>query len=371
MKLLESLKVGEIVARNRVFMAPLTRSRGGPGKVPGDLAAEYYRQRAGSGLIITEASPISETAHGYLNTPGIYTEAQVEGWRRVVDAVHAEGGSIVIQLWHVGRISHPDHQPGGVLPVAPSAINPGGQSQTPTGMKERVTPRELRREEIPLIVNDYRHAAEMAKRAGFDGVEVHGANGYLIDQFLRTGANQRTDDYGGSVANRARFLFEVLDAVVPVWGPGRVGLRLSPSGNYHGQVDENPREIFTHVVKRLNDYPLAYAHIMRALEEDPVKRAAVEIPIAHFREVYKGVLVTNGRYSVEEAEADLQRGVADAIAFGKLWIANPDLVQRIAQGGPYNAWDATTFYTGGAKGYADYPTLDEVKATSAQTLSAR
>jgi N-ethylmaleimide reductase len=353
-------------------MAPLTRSRapapGGPSGgagVPGELNAEYYAQRASAGLIISEASPISHQGVGYPDTAGIYSAAHVAGWREVTRAVHAAGGVIFCQLWHVGRMSHQIFQPGGGLPVSSSALSPGGVARTPMGMLERPTPRALELEEISGVVADYAHATRCAREAGFDGVEIHAANGYLIDQFLRDSSNQRQDAYGGVIENRARFLFEVVEAVLGAWPAGqggtkgggavsRVGIRLSPSGNYSGMFDSTPRETFGHVVRRLNEYPLAYAHIMRSLSEDPeeLKR---EIPISFFRELYRGVLVTNGRFSPEEAEVCVREGVADAVAFGKLFISNPDLAERIGKGGPYAAWDAGTFYTPGAKGYTDYP----------------
>lgn len=353
-----------LAIKNRVWMAPLTRSRapapGGPSGgagVAGELNAEYYAQRASAGLIISEASPISHQGVGYPDTAGVYSAAHVAGWRKVTEAVHAAGGVIFCQLWHVGRMSHQIFQPGEGLPVSSSALNPGGVARTPMGMLERPTPRELGLDEIPGVVAQYAHATRCAREAGFDGVEIHAANGYLIDQFLRDSSNHRRDAYGGGIENRARFLFEVVEAVLGAWPASgtdsRVGIRLSPSGNYHGMVDSTPRETFGHVVRRLNEYPLAYAHIMRSLSEDAeeVKR---EIPISFFRELYRGVLVTNGRFTPEEAEACVRAGVADAVAFGKLFISNPDLAERIGRGGPYAAWDAGTFYTAGAKGYTDY-----------------
>ncbi len=360
----DPLPFGRLTAPNRIWMAPLTRCRAGEGNVPHAPNALYYAQRASAGLLISEATPVCPEGHGYPSTPGIHTQAQVEGWRLVTDAVHNAGGRIFCQLWHVGRLSLPDYQPGGALPVAPSAIAPGGEGHAPDGtLKPRPTPRALETHEIPGVVEHFRTGARLARQAGFDGVEIHGANGYLIDQFLRTGSNTRTDDYGGEITHRARFLFEVLETVLDEWGPGRVGIRLSPSGDYHGMADADPRATFGHVVKRLNDYPLAYAHIMRSLNDDPAKRTT-EVPIAFFRELYRGVLVTNGRFTREEAEQYLKDGIADAVAFGKAFIANPDLPERFARQArgenvALNTPDPSTFYVPGPKGYTDYPTLAE------------
>lgn len=359
MKLLEPLTLGKVVAPNRVVMAPLTRCRAGDGFVPTELMAEYYAQRASAGLIISEATPVSPFGHGYPNTPGVYTTRQVAGWRRVTDAVHARGGRILLQMWHVGRISHQEYQPGGVAPVGPSAIAHQGMARLPSG--ERVAypvPRALETDEVLGIVEQFRIGALHAMDAGFDGVEVHGANGYIFEQFLRKGSNRRSDRYGGSVENRARLLMEALAGVTKEWGPGRVGVRLSPNANYHGMEPEGAEETFSYVVRRLNEFPLMYAHIMRALEADE-SRLVVNTPIKHYRGLYQGTLITNGRLSPEEAEGYLARGEADAVAFGKLYIANPDLPERIRQGGPYNTPDETTFYSSGPRGYTDYPALGQ------------
>lgn len=354
--LFSPLPLGPITLPNRVLMAPLTRCRAGPGFVPTAMMAEYYRQRASAGLIISEATPVCPEGHGYPDTPGIYTDEQVAGWRTVTQAVHDAGGRIFLQLWHVGRVSHPDFQPGGALPVAPSAVMLAGEVRTPQGRKQRVMPRALELREIPKVVEQFRDGASRALDAGFDGVEIHGANGYIIDQFLKSSSNARTDEYGGSIANRARFLFDVIDAVHGVWGPGRVGLRLSPSGNTNGQLDSDPLTTFSYVVKRLNDYPLAYAHIMRAQDEDPRKRT-VDIPIQTFRDLYNGVIVTNGRMTREVAGDFIARGEADAVAFGKAFIANPDLPERLRRGAALNKPDPATFYSSDAAGYIDYPAL--------------
>lgn len=357
MKLLEPLMMGKVHAPNRVIMAPLTRCRAGEGFVPTPLMAEYYAQRASAGLIISEATPVSPFGHGYPNTPGICTSRQVDGWRRVTDAVHQAGGRIVLQLWHVGRISHQEYQPGGVDPVGPSAIASSGTVHIPSGGRVPYpVPRALQTDEVVGIVEQFRIGARNAVDAGFDGVEVHGANGYIFEQFLRPNSNQRTDRYGGSVQNRARLLLETLDAVVGEWGPGRVGVRLSPNANYHGMEPEGAVETFSYVAEQLNGFPLMYAHFMRALEGDASK-LVVNTPIAHYRKLFKGALITNGLLTPLDAEGYLSRGEADAVAFGKLFIANPDLPARIQRRGPYNTPDEATFYSSGPKGYTDYPVL--------------
>ena len=353
MQLQQSLTAGSLRARNRVWMAPLTRCRA-PGGVPTALNAEHYAQRASAGVIVSEATNISREATGYPDTPGIYTQDQLNGWRLVTDAVHAAGGTIVCQLWHVGRVSHPDYHDG-ELPVAPSAINTGGECRVPDGSrKPRVTPRALDTAEIPRIVHDYVYAAKIAIAAGFDGVEVHGANTYLIDQFLRTGSNTRTDKYGGSLESRSRFLFEVLDGVCGAIGSHRTGLRLSPSGETSTHRDDNPRETFTHVVHELNRYNLAFLHLLRYWGDDAATKAR-EIPLRVFRDIYRGTLVANGKFTPDEAETWVARGDADAVAFGELFISNPDLPQRIAKGVALTPPDRSTYYSSGAKGYTDYP----------------
>ena len=352
----EPFTLGLLQLKNRVVMAPLTRSRAEEGNVPSSMAVEYYGQRSGAGLIITEATQASAGGQGYIATPGIHSEEQVEGWTRVVDAVHAKGGLIFMQLWHVGRISHPDFR-GGELPVAPSAVAPRGVSTyTADGLKPIPVPRPLGRDEIPAIVEEFRHGAKNAKAAGFDGVEVHGANGYLLDQFLEDGTNQRTDDYGGSVENRARLLFEVLDAVAGVWGSERVGVRLSPGGTFNDMCDSDPQETFGHVVRRLAALNLAYLHL---IEPSPPQgeHATADLSSRFFRPLYPGALIVAGGYTLERANAALRTGLADLVAFGQLFIANPDLVERFRRGAPLNTPDPKTFYAGGAKGYIDYPAL--------------
>lgn len=354
--LLSPYKLGELELPNRIVMAPLTRQRAGKGNVPHQLNAEYYVQRASAGLIIAEATQVSQSGQGYPNTPGIHSPEQVAGWRLVTDAVHQHKGRIYLQLWHVGRISHPDFQPDGALPVAPSAIAPKGQVLTYEGMKPFVTPRALETWEIPEIVEQYRKGAENALEAGFDGVEIHAANGYLIDQFLRDGTNQRTDKYGGSIENRARLLVEVTEAVIGVWGANRVGVRLSPSGTFNDIRDSNPSETFGYAAQALNKFDLAYLHIFEAIEAD-IRHGATVVPTSHLKERFQGTLIVNGGYDKTRGDTVLSTGAADLVAFGTLYIANPDLPERFALNAPLNQADPTTFYGGGEKGYTDYPAI--------------
>ena len=348
------IKIGPYQLPNRIVMAPLTRMRA-PESIPTDLMVTYYEQRASAGLIISEASPISTQGVGYPATPCIYSDAQVQGWKKVTKAVHAKKGHIFIQLWHVGRISHPDFQ-GGQLPVAPSAIAPQGLAVTPTGMQPFVTPRALETAEIPDIVEDYRHAAKQALAAGFDGIEIHSANGYLLDQFLRDGTNKRTDNYGGSFENRARLLLEVLQAVIDVWGADRVGLRLSPSGTFNDMEDSDPEAFFGYLLGQLNGFGLAYLHLVDALEGD-IRHGAKVIKLDVLRKAYQGVLIICGGYDQARAEEVILQGLADAVAFGQLYIANPDLVERFKLKAPLNEPHVATFYGGDATGYIDYPAL--------------
>jgi N-ethylmaleimide reductase len=319
--------------------------------------AKYYAQRAAAGLIVNEATAISQQATGCPNSPGVYSGEQVAGWQLVTEAVHQAGGRIFLQLWHMGRISHPSFQPNGELPVAPSAIAPrSGQVLTDKGMQPYVTPRALKKEELPGIVLQYAIAAEHAKTAGFDGVEIHNANGYLLDQFLRDGTNQRTDEYGGPVRNRARLTLEVTDAVVQVWGGDRVGIRFSPGGVFNDMHDSNPLETFSHVLHELNHFKLAYAHLIVSTEDD-LRHGAVPVPLAALRDEFHGpMIIANGftRATATEALAD---GLADAVAFGRLFISNPDLPERFRLNSPLNTFDETTFYGGNEKGYTDYPAL--------------
>jgi N-ethylmaleimide reductase len=356
--LLSPVKLGRYTLPNRVVLAPLTRNRAGEGLAPTALNALHYAQRASGGLLITEASQISPQGMGYPNTPGIYSAEQVEGWRLVTEAVHAKGGKIFLQLWHVGRISHPDLQPNGELPVAPSAIAPEGEAATYTGMKPFVTPRALEISEIPQIVEQYRLGAKNAIAAGFDGVEIHGANGYLIDQFLQDNTNQRTDIYGGSLENRARFLMEVTEAVVAECGSDRVGVRLSPSGTFNSMYDSHRAATFSYAVKELNRFNLAYLHLVAPrVEGFGTAEDQPELGADFFRTIYNGTIMTAGGYTLETGNAAIASGHADLVAFGRLYIANPDLVERFTINAPLNTPDRNTFYGGDEKGYTDYPTL--------------
>lgn len=358
MKLLEEYQLGPLTLPNRMVMAPLTRNRA-RGCVPNDLMREYYVQRASAGLIITEGTQIEPFGQGYQDTPGIYSPEQRDAWRRITDAVHRAGGRIFAQLWHVGRISHSYYH--GKTPVAPSAIVPDrGQAYTPDGLKPYEVPHALTVPEIHEIVAAYRHAATIAKEANFDGVEIHGANGYLIDQFLQTGSNIRTDEYGGSVENRARFLLEVTAAVQSVWNEQRVGVRLSPAGAANGIHDANPVETFGYVAGQLDRLkpPLAYLHVVEApvpsSGPDDHEVCATEL----LRQRFTGTLISTGGYSPESAERALQNSSADLIGFGKLFIANPDLPERVRAHAALNSPDVGTFYAPGPHGYTDYPALE-------------
>jgi N-ethylmaleimide reductase len=355
--LFTAVRVGPYQIENRVVMAPLTRNRAGDGNVPRAMAVEYYVQRASAGLIVTEATQVSPQGVGYPGTPGIHTAEQVEGWRRITDAVHAEGGRIFLQLWHVGRISHPSLQPDGALPVAPSAIRPEGSTFTASGLQPFVTPRALDAKEIPGIVEAYRTGASNAHAAGFDGVEIHAANGYLIDQFLRDGSNTRTDGYGGPIENRARFLFEVLDAVAGVWGADRVGIRLSPVNSFNSMRDSNPDATFGYVAERLSRYGLAYLHVVETDSGKPNDPQTFDRDA--LRAAYGGLYIANGGYDRPRADHAIASGKADLVSFGAPYVANPDLVERFALGAPLNHPDPSSFYGGDERGYIDYPFLDE------------
>lgn len=348
-------QLGSIHLNNRIVMAPLTRNRAGAHGVPNDLNVTYYAQRATAGLIITEATPISPLAHGYPALPGIYTEAQIAGWKKITDAVHAKGGKIVIQLWHVGRISHPSLLPDGALPVAPSAIKPAGQAFTYQGLQDYVTPRALEARELPAIVQDYVHATKAALAAGFDGVEVHAANGYLLDQFLRDGSNKRTDNYGGSIENRTRLLLEVVDAVVKTAGADKVGVRLSPVNPFNDMHDSNPQALFEYVAEALNRFNLAYLHAVEGGIHGGGK--ADPFDFVAFRKRFKGSYIANLSYDKARGNAAIASGHADAIAYGVPFIANPDLVERFKLDAPLNVADSKSFYGGNEKGYTDYPFL--------------
>ncbi|TCS64769.1 alkene reductase [Varunaivibrio sulfuroxidans] len=359
--LFSPLTIGDLNLPNRTVLAPLTRCRASEGSVPNPMMADYYVQRASAGLMITEGAQIAPEGQGYPATPGIYSDEQVAGWRLVTDAVHRAGGRIFLQLWHVGRVSHPSFQPGGTLPVAPSAIAPEGEVATYEGMKPYVAPRALETDELPGIVALYRKAAQNAKDAGFDGVEVHGANGYLLDQFLRDGTNRRTDAYGGSIENRARLPLEVLEAVLSIWPSRRVGVRLSPSGTINSMSDSDPAAHFGYFVEKLNAYDLAYVHIVEPMEAD-IRHGGPNIPGGSFRPIYTGTLMLCGEYDGARADAAVQGGAADLVAFGRPFIANPDLPRRLQENAPLNTPDPTTFYGGDEHGYLDYPALEEAPA---------
>ncbi|WP_372591918.1 alkene reductase [Guyparkeria sp.] len=357
--LLTPVALGDLALPNRVVMAPLTRCRATvPGNIPNEMMRTYYRQRAGAGLIISEATQVVPEGQGYPATPGIHSDEQQAGWEMITRAVHDAGGRIVLQLWHVGRVSHSDFQPGGKLPVAPSAIAIDGEGYVPSGEKKPFeTPRALESEEIPELVKAYARATERALEAGFDGVEVHAANGYLIDEFLRDGTNKRTDRYGGSLENRMRFLDEVLDAVTDVADASRTGIRISPLQPFNGMSDSNPWETFSHLVRRLNPRGLAYLHIAGMGEDEP-GAAGPAFDLADLVPLFDGPVIRNYQYDLSRAEADVSEGRGDAVAFGVPFIANPDLVERIRRGASWNEADSSTFYGGGEKGYIDYPTLD-------------
>jgi N-ethylmaleimide reductase len=359
--LFQPVQMGSLKLRNRIVMAPLTRSRAGKGDAPQPMNAVYYGQRASAGLIISEASQISQQGKGYAYTPGIYTDEQIEGWRLVTDAVHAEGGLIFCQLWHVGRISHPSLQANGALPVAPSAILPKGNAFTEQGFQPLVTPRALETDEIAGIVDQYRHATQCAHQAGFDGVEIHAANGYLIDQFLRDKTNQRTDRYGGSIENRIRFMREVTEAVCSVMPSDRVGIRLAPVSPANDIADSNPEALFSAAVAALNPFNLAYLHLVEGAIREP-RHENEGFDLHKLRKIFNGLYMANNGYNPELAEVTVEHGDADLIAFGRPFISNPDLVERLQAGAPLAHADEATFYGGDERGYIDYPRMNEKAA---------
>lgn len=357
--LLSSFKLGKLELSNRIVMAPLTRSRAdNPENAPTELHAEYYSQRASAGLIITEATQVSKQGVGYINTPGIHSAAQIEGWKKVTKAVHEAGGKIFLQLWHVGYVSHPDFH-NGELPVSASAINPNTKSFTPQGFKDTVESRALTIEEIKETIQDYRRGARNAIDAGMNGVEVHGANGYLIDQFIQDSTNLRTDEYGGSIENRSRFLFEILDEVIAELGDStRVGLRLSPSGLFNTQGDSNSKNAWTYVIQKLNDYNLAYVHFVEPLVPLPEDTHFAKQVLDFYGKLYTGTKIINGGYDQDKGNKEIGEGNADLVAYGKPFISNPDLPKRFELNAPLAQWDQDTFYTPGPKGYTDYPALE-------------
>ena len=352
--LFSPIKLGRLELPNRIFMAPMTRNRA-PDNVPNAMMAEYYRQRATGGLLITEGSQISEQAVGYPATPGIYSDAQVEGWREVTHALHEAGGHIYLQLWHCGRVSHPDFH-GGESAVAPSAIRPAGEAFTFEGLKPFETPRELSLSEIADVIDDYRKGAANAIAAGFDGVEIHGANGYLLDQFLRDGSNQRHDTYGGSLENRARLILEVTKAVCDEVGADRVGIRLSPLQPFNDMKDSNPEATFSYVVEQLNRFGLAYLHVTAMGSEAP-GAAGPAFDLEKLRGLWNGIYIINGGFDKARGNAAITEGKADAVAFGVPFLANPDLVARLKSDAELNAPDMNTFYGGDEHGYTDYPAM--------------
>ena len=361
-KLFSPIKVGAIDLSHRVVLAPLTRMRAElPGNVPNDLMAKYYGQRASQGgLMITEATFVSQTGNGGYASPGIATDAQMAGWRKVVDAVHAKGAKILLQLWHVGRQSHVDLQPNGQAPVAPSAIQAEVRALLPNGPVTGSMPRAIRLSEIPALIDEFRKAAERAKKAGFDGVEVHSANGYLLDQFLQDNSNLRTDAYGGSVGNRTRLLLEVVEAATSVWGGDRVGVRIGPSNKFGGMADSDPNVTFPYVARVLARFGLAYLHVIEPrvtgnMSDDTMPPVAVGL----LRPLFAGPVIAAGGFDGAGADAILAKGEADLVAFGRHFLANPDLPERLARNLPLNPYDRTTFYYGGTKGYADYPAYGE------------
>jgi N-ethylmaleimide reductase len=353
----EPYRLGALGLANRIVMAPLTRNRAALGNVPSSLAVKYYAQRASAGLIITEATQVSPKGHGYEATPGIYSPAQVEGWRDVTTAVHARGGHIFLQLWHVGRISHVWLQPGGEAPIAPSAIRARTRTLVGGDFVEVSAPRAVRIGEIPTLVAEFRQGAANAIAAGFDGVEVHAANGYLIDQFLRDGANKRDDAYGGSVENRTRFLVEVVAAVIAEVGADRVGVRLSPVSPSNDIADSDPEALFTHVIEQLNVLAPVYIHVIEGATGGD-RNFGNPFDYVDLRWRFQGAYIANNGYTLDMAKAAIEAGRAHLVAFGKAFLANPDLVKRLRVNAPLNTPDKTTFYSGGDKGYTDYPALD-------------
>jgi len=349
-------RLGDLDLANRLVMSPMTRSRAVDGNVPNPLAPTYYAQRASAGLIVTEATQVSPQGVGYIRTPGMHSAAQVAEWKRITEAVHRAGGKIFAQLWHVGRVSHPDFHDG-ALPVAPSALPVEGEAFTSRGRTRLVTPRALATDELPGIVAQFRTAAENAKAAGFDGVELHGANGYLLDQFLRDGANHRSDAYGGSIENRARFPLEVADAVTTVWGPRRVGYKLSPYFSGYSMLDSNPIETFSFIAAELNKRGLLYLHVTEPVAGPSAIPAGTRRVTPILREIFDGALIVNGGYDAQSGNAATARGEADLVAFGVPFLANPDLPARYRGNAALNAPDQTTFYAGEEKGYIDYPAL--------------
>jgi N-ethylmaleimide reductase len=361
-RLFEPIKVGPIELKNRVVMAPMTRNRAeNEHEAPTDIHAKYYSQRASAGLILTEGSPVSAAARGYIATAGIYNDVQEAGWKNVNKAVHENGGHIQVQLWHVGRVSHPFFH-NGDKPPAPSAIKADAMSFTPDGFQPTPEPRAMTKDEIKSTVEDFRKAASRAKRAGFDGAQIHGANGYLVEQFLHSSANQRTDEYGGSIENRARFLFEVIDAVAGEIGENRTSLRLSPSNLFNTKNDPDSKKLYEYVVEKLNTYDLSYLELVEPLGDLSDHPHLIPNVAEHFRPIYNGILMSNGNFDRDDSINLVENGTADLVSFARLFLANPDLPKRLEMNAELNEPDSDTFYGGGAEGYTDYPFLENMSA---------
>ncbi len=348
--------LGQYTLPHRIIMAPLTRSRSAqPGDIPHDLNAQYYAQRSTAALIISEATQISQQGKGYAFTPGIHSQEQINGWKKVTKAVHENGSKIFMQLWHVGRVSHSSLQPNNQLPVAPSAIAVDGQAFTYEGMQDFEIPRALESDEMVEIINQYRQASQNALEAGFDGVEIHAANGYLLDQFLKDGTNKRHDQYGGTIENRVRLILEVTQAVTEVLGGDRVGIRISPTGSFNSMSDSDPQSLNQYLIKKLNDYNLAYLHVVENFGDSDNSHFNFD----NLRHLFNGAYIANGGYTGESAERSLSEGKSDFVSFGSAFIANPDLPTRLKQNAKLSQPDQDTFYGGDAKGYTDYPTLKD------------
>jgi N-ethylmaleimide reductase len=353
--LFSEAKLGQLTLPHRIIMAPLTRARASqPGDIPTEMNATYYQQRASAALIIAEATYVTPQGKGYAYTPGIYSQEQIEGWKKVTDSVHAAGGKMFLQLWHVGRVSHSVLQPNNELPVAPSAIAVEGEAFTEQGMLAFEVPRELTTSEISTIVKQYKQGAINAKEAGFDGVEIHAANGYLLDQFLKDGSNKRTDIYGGTIANRCRLVLEVVKAVTDVWDSDRVGIRISPTGTFNSMSESDPLALYSYLVEKLNPFNLAYLHVVERF-----RGSNDDFDFAALRKIFNGSYIANGGYTGESAEQSLASDQSDFVAFGSPYISNPDLPERIKRGVELTTPDQATFYGGNETGYTDYPTLSE------------
>jgi N-ethylmaleimide reductase len=363
--LFSPIKLGDLSLGHRVAMAPLTRLRATvPGDIPNELMAEYYAQRASAGgLIVSEATTVSSRGRGYLGAPGLYDDAQIDGWRKVTDAVHRKGGIMLAQLWHVGRVGHVDLT-GGELPVAPSVVPFNGVAFTADGWVPVSPHRALATDEIPALIDDCRKAAERAKAAGFDGIELHAGNGYLLDQFLQDRTNRRTDAYGGSPENRARLLLEILDEIIPIWGAARIGVRISPDSQFHEMFDSDPAATFGHLARRLADYRIAYIHVVepRIKGSEEIVEGAPPVASAEIKRIFRGNVIAAGGFDGEGAEAIIAVGDADVVAFGRHFIANPDLPRRLEKGLPLNPYDRATFYGGDRRGYVDYPFFEQTTA---------